>query len=76
MTIEFKGIRLEVLASVTGGEPMVMYYPDGSGHPGSAPEVEIEEILFEDVDVFEIYESLGFLEEISALYLENYDPTN
>jgi hypothetical protein len=27
-------------ASVTDDDPMVMYYADGSGHPGSPPEVD------------------------------------
>lgn len=28
----------------TEGEPMVKYYPDGSGYPGSDPEFEISDI--------------------------------
>jgi hypothetical protein len=31
--------------TIDPGEPMVLYYPDGSGHPGSPPSIEdIEEI--------------------------------
>lgn len=31
---------------ITPGEPMVRYYADGSGHPGSGPEVEVTESEF------------------------------
>lgn len=34
------GEHVSVRALVSPGEPMVMYYPDGSGYPGSPPEVE------------------------------------
>lgn len=33
-------LEVEVLYEFTPGERMVMYYPDGSGYPGSPPEVE------------------------------------
>lgn len=38
------------------GEPMVRYYPDGSGYPGSPDEFETEIIRF---DVREIYDAYG-----------------
>lgn len=75
MKITFNGVELEVLATVTGGEPMVMYYPDGSGHPGAPPEVQIEEIIYEGIDVFDIYDSLRALDQIEEIVLDNYDPT-
>lgn len=34
-------VDLDIEAIVYPGEPMVRYYPDGSGYPGSPPEVEI-----------------------------------
>lgn len=33
-------LEVEVLYEFTPGERMVRYYPDGSGYPGSPPEVE------------------------------------
>lgn len=59
--------------SVIPGEPMVRYYPDGSGYPGSPPEigsidsVEVEEVeyptdgpgYYEDTDTGQSYEYLA-----------------
>lgn len=33
-------LEFELEYHYTPGEPMVRYYPDGSGYPGSSPEVE------------------------------------
>lgn len=46
-------VDLDIEAMVYPGEDMVMYYPDGSGYPGSPPEVEILNITamcFETVE--------------------------
>jgi hypothetical protein len=42
ITIERDGIEIEVDVAgvVIPGEPMVAYYRDGSGYPGSDPEVD------------------------------------
>mgnify|MGYP007124174324 FL=1 len=37
-------LELEVKGFYTPEEPMVMYYPDGSGFPGSSSEFEIQGI--------------------------------
>lgn len=74
MNITFKGVDLKVDFNYIPEEPMVMYYPDGSGHPGSAEEYEINEIIFQGVDVYEIYESLDLLSEIEEEIDRNYDP--
>jgi hypothetical protein len=34
-------VRLDVHGYYSPAEPMVMYYPDGSGHPGCSAEFEI-----------------------------------
>ena len=34
-------VRLEVSGYYSPAEPMVMYYPDGSGYPGCSAEFEI-----------------------------------
>jgi hypothetical protein len=36
-----KLVVVEVAYDFTPGEPMVRYYPDGSGYPGSGPEIEV-----------------------------------
>ena len=33
-------LEVQILYEYTPGEPMVRYYPDGSGYPGSPPDVE------------------------------------
>ncbi len=37
---EAKGIEVMIAWKLTPGEPMVCYYPDGSGYPGSPPTAE------------------------------------
>jgi hypothetical protein len=34
----------ELTYDITPGEPMVMYYPDGSGYPGSPPTAELTSV--------------------------------
>jgi len=55
------GSELEV--GVTPGEPAVMYYRDGSGYPGSGPEVELfhECLCFSNdfVDTDKLYEHVA-----------------
>ena len=38
---------LHVEGSYTPEEPMVMYYKDGTGHPGTPSEFEIDQIWYE-----------------------------
>jgi hypothetical protein len=35
------GVDFELEGIAYPGEPMVMYYPDGTGYPGSPPEFEL-----------------------------------
>ena len=52
-------------------EPMVMYYPDGTGHPGSSESVDdiciTTKINGVDVDITDVLESLEFDVEDIAL---------
>lgn len=79
VTIDFKGIELEVVGKYYEEEPMVMYYQDGSGHPGFPSQFEVLEIIYLDpdletyTDVYPIYDSLELIEEISQLALEKYE---
>lgn len=47
------------------GEDMVMYYPDGSGHPGSPPSVEINAIYAGEIDIYELLgaDMLDYIEQ-------------
>ena len=56
-TITFRGIEFDVDYDFQEAEPMVMYYADGSGHPGSPAEVEqINEITHNGTDFTEFLE--------------------
>jgi len=57
-SITFKGIDFDVEFDYQPEEPMVMYYADGSGHPGCAAEVSITDIKITgtDIDAFELLE--------------------
>lgn len=69
MDITYKELELEVEADYTPEEPMVMYYPDGSGHPGSAAECDILSIKYKGNDVYGIFEKLDLISEIEELYI-------
>lgn len=68
-TIEYKGVTFEIEYSYSPAEKMVMYYPDGTGHPGCAASVELEQITHNGVNFWEILEDN--IEEIEILILEN-----
>lgn len=53
-------------------EPMVTYYPDGSGHPGSAAEVQVLKAYAGEVDIFNLL-SQSQIEDIEIQILESYD---
>ena len=53
--VEVYGITLSVDYYYDEGEPMVMYYPDMSGHPGSPPSVEIYGVYADgETDIYEL----------------------
>lgn len=71
--IEYRGVKLMVEGTYVPEEPMVMYYPDGSGYPGSSEDYEIEVVLVGDVDIYDIFTNLQ-LDDIRDLVLEKmYD---
>lgn len=55
-TIKYKDVVMEVEYDYTPEEPMVMYYKDGSGHPGSPAYVEVHEIKIGGQDVYHLLE--------------------
>lgn len=47
--LEVYCLEVEVEFDATPGEPMVRYYSDGSGYPGSPPEVEVTKVTVLEV---------------------------
>lgn len=62
--------KLTFVGTYTPEEPMVMYYPDGSGYPGSPAEFEISEIIGSPLDLVDLLETLSG-KELWTL-LDNY----
>lgn len=72
--ITFRGIDLRVVGTYEVEEPMVMYYPDGSGYPGSASNFDVNEIYTVDseIDIYEIFSGKD-LEIIRDLVIEKIE---
>ena len=71
-------LEVDVSWSFDPEEPMVMYYPDGSGYPGCAASVYDIEITTNingvDVDITNLLEQLGYdVEDIAWELQERYD---
>ena len=51
---------------------MIMYFSDGTGHPGEPPSAEIQAVYAGDVDIYELLEAdiLDYIEE-QLIYLHN-----
>lgn len=65
-------IEVEVEYTYDPGEREVRYYPDGSGHPGSAPSCRIINVNSNDLDIsYALMPKL--LEELAEECLENHD---
>ena len=47
------------------GEPMVMYYKDGLGHPGEPPSIEIQAVYAGEIDIYELLDAdmLDYIEQ-------------
>lgn len=46
-------VKITVGMNYTEGEPMVRYYKDGSGHPGSPDQIEWEILSIDEADAFD-----------------------
>ena len=69
-TLEHQGIELDITYYYTEEEPMVMYYADMSGHPGSPAEVEITAIEHNGVDIILLMDE-NIIEQLENEILEN-----
>jgi len=68
--IEIHGVTVSVDYDYNPGEPMVMYYKDGSGHPGEPPSAEIRAIYAGgEEDIYHLL-SQDVLEEIECKLIE------
>jgi hypothetical protein len=70
--IEVHDVKLSVEYYYHVGEPMVMYYPDGSGHPGEPPSAEIQAVYAGDVDIYELL-SADMLDYIEQKIIEIHE---
>jgi len=71
--VQIEGITLSVDYYYDEGEPMVMYYPDMSGHPGSPPSVEIYGVYCDgETDIYELL-SDRTIDSIQEAILESYE---
>ena len=72
--IEFRGIPLRIVGTYEAEEPMVMYYPDGSGYPGASSNFDVNEIYAVDseIDIFDIF-GIKELETIRDLTIEKIE---
>ena len=70
--VQINDVKLSIEYYYDRGEAMVMYYPDGSGHPGSPPSAEIQAVYAGDVDIYELLgtDILDYIEE-QLIYLHN-----
>ena len=52
--VNIGGVDVTVSGRFTPEEPMVMYYPDGSGYPGCGAEFELDSIQVNGIDITEL----------------------
>ena len=47
------------------GEPTVMYFSDGSGHPGEPPSIEVQAVYAGEIDIYELLDAdmLDYIEQ-------------
>ena len=67
-----RDIKLNINYYYNPGERMVMYFSDGTGHPGEPPSVEIQAVYAGEVDIYELLaeDLLEYIEE-QLIYLHN-----
>ena len=63
--VKVRGIYLNINYYYNPGERMVMYFSDGTGHPGEPPSVEIQAVYAGVVDIYELLEAdiLDYIEQ-------------
>lgn len=65
VTLELQqGLTIEVRGIFTPEKPMVMYYPDGSGYPGSPSEFDITDIKIISGSIVEYTDYLSRISDV------------
>jgi hypothetical protein len=70
--ITFYDTELSVDYEYDPGEPMVMYYPDGTGSPGCAHSVEIHDIFVGETGIYNVFDD-RLISDLEERILENYE---
>lgn len=65
----YNDIELSIDYEFEKGEPMVMYYNDGSGYPGSPDVVEIQSVFHKEIDIYDLL-SKDIIEHLEQEILE------
>ena len=70
--VKVRDINLNIEYYYDPGERMVMYFSDGTGHPGEPASVEIQAVYAGEVDIYELLakDLLEYIEE-QLIYLHN-----
>lgn len=67
VTVIYLGVEFEVSGNYTPEEPMVMYYSDMSGYPGSSSEFEVTSVEIGGQNAEEIIERLDAWDDLAEL---------
>jgi hypothetical protein len=70
VTVNYLGFNFDLTGNYTSEEPMVMYYKDGSGYPGSSAEFEITDVSLCGIDAEELINRLDAWDELALLAVE------
>jgi len=73
LNIQINNSELEIHGDYEKEEPMVMYYADMSGHPGSPASFEFEKIMYNETDVLDLIDSMNRLGEIEEIVLKEFE---
>lgn len=68
--INFKGVEIYVEYKFHEGEPQVLNYGDGSGHPGSGDDVEILKLEIGGQDVTDLLDY--YHDEIEEIIMKDH----
>lgn len=71
--INYCGVILDIEGDFMIGEEPVMYYPDGSGHPGYDSQFIVNKVLVGETDLFSTYcdDQIDEMAEIALHLIEN-----
>lgn len=73
VNVIYLGVEFEVSGVYSPEEPMVMYYKDGSGYPGSSSEFEVTSVEIGGQNAEEIIEKLDAWDDLAELAREKIE---